>query len=102
MVRTFTTLRVLSDMVMTLCKVGHRLDRRRRRLCDRPRIQRRGTRARDNPAAVRTGSEQRGRNQTDQTPAGAANGGPISGVIPITMGGNVALFDEGFDAAVCP
>jgi hypothetical protein len=43
-----------------------------------------------------------GANQTDQTPAAAANGGPISGVIPITMGGNVTLFGEGFDAAVCP
>jgi hypothetical protein len=43
-----------------------------------------------------------GANQTNETPAGAANGGPISGVIPITMGGNVTLFGEGFDAAVCP
>jgi hypothetical protein len=42
-----------------------------------------------------------GANQTDQTPAAPANGGPISGVIPITMGGNVTLFGEGFDAAVC-
>ena len=42
-----------------------------------------------------------GANQTDGTPAAAANGGPISGVIPITMGGNVTLFGEGFDAAVC-
>jgi hypothetical protein len=42
-----------------------------------------------------------GANQTDQTPAAAVNGGPISGVIPITMGGNVTLFGEGFDAAVC-
>jgi hypothetical protein len=42
-----------------------------------------------------------GANQTDDTPAAAANGGPISGVIPITMGGNVTLFGEGFDAAVC-
>jgi len=42
-----------------------------------------------------------GANQTDQTPASAANGGPVSGVIPITMGGNVALFGEGFHAAVC-
>lgn len=42
-----------------------------------------------------------GANQTNETPAGAANGGPISGVIPITMGGNVTLFGEGFDAAVC-
>jgi hypothetical protein len=45
--------------------------------------------------------ENAGANQTDQTPAGAANGGPISGVIPITMGGNVPLFGGGFDAAVC-
>ena len=42
-----------------------------------------------------------GANQTDETPAAAANGGPISGVIPITMGGNVPLFGGGFDAAVC-
>jgi hypothetical protein len=42
-----------------------------------------------------------GANQTDATPASAANGGPISGVIPITMGGNVPLFGGGFDAAVC-
>ena len=42
-----------------------------------------------------------GANQTDQTPAAAADGGPISGVIPITMGGNVTLFGEGFNAAVC-
>ena len=43
-----------------------------------------------------------GANQTDNTPAAAANGGPIAGVIPITMGGNVPLFGGGFDAAVCP
>lgn len=42
-----------------------------------------------------------GANQTDETPAAAANGGPISGVIPVTMGGNVPLFGGGFDAAVC-
>lgn len=42
-----------------------------------------------------------GANQTNQTPASASSGGPISGVIPITMGGNVALFGGGFDAAVC-
>jgi hypothetical protein len=42
-----------------------------------------------------------GANQTDDTPAAAANGGPISGVIPITMGGNVTLFGEVFAAAVC-
>ena len=42
-----------------------------------------------------------GANQTNVTPAAAANGGPISGVIPITMGGNVPLFGGGFNAAVC-
>lgn len=43
-----------------------------------------------------------GANQTDQTPASSANGGPIApGVIPVNMGGNVQLFGEGFDAAVC-
>ena len=43
-----------------------------------------------------------GANQTDETPAAAANGGPIgAGVIPVNMGGNVPLFGGGFDAAVC-
>lgn len=42
-----------------------------------------------------------GANQTNETPASAVNGGPISGVIPITMGGNVPLFGGGFNAAVC-
>ena len=42
-----------------------------------------------------------GANQTNETPAAAANGGPIAGVIPISMGGNVPLFGGGFDAAVC-
>lgn len=39
--------------------------------------------------------------QTGDTPASATNGGPISGVIPITMGGNVPLGGGGSDAAVC-
>jgi hypothetical protein len=42
-----------------------------------------------------------GANQTNQTPASAVNGGPIAGVIPIAAGGNVTLFGEGFNAAVC-
>ena len=42
-----------------------------------------------------------GANQTDGTPASATNGGPISGVIPITMGGNVPLNAAGFNAAIC-
>jgi hypothetical protein len=42
-----------------------------------------------------------GANQTNETPASGTNGGPISGVIPITMGGNVTLNGADFDAAVC-
>jgi hypothetical protein len=42
-----------------------------------------------------------GANQTNDTPAAAANGGPISGVIPIAMGGNLLPGEGGFDAAVC-
>jgi hypothetical protein len=53
------------------------------------------------PLRCTPATDNAGANQTDQTPAGAANGGPISGVIPITMGGNVTLFGEGFNAAVC-
>lgn len=45
--------------------------------------------------------ENAGANQTNDTPAAAANGGPISGVIPFVMGGHVTLRGEGFDAAVC-
>ena len=40
-----------------------------------------------------------GANQTENTPA-HENGG-LTGVIPITKGGNVVLFGEGFNAAVC-
>jgi hypothetical protein len=42
-----------------------------------------------------------GANQTNDTPAAASNGGPISGVIPVTMGGNVTAGGGGFNAAVC-
>ena len=42
-----------------------------------------------------------GANQTDETPAAAANGGPITGVSPISAGGNVPLCGGGVDAAVC-
>lgn len=41
-----------------------------------------------------------GANQTNETPAAAANGGPISGVIPVTMGGNVQ-FREPDHFGVC-
>ena len=40
-----------------------------------------------------------GANQTDSTPAGAANGGPISGLIPNTVGNTpLAVGDGGFGA----
>ena len=42
-----------------------------------------------------------GANQTNQTPASAANGGPISGVIPLTMGGNVPDHGDHLDQGVC-
>ncbi len=42
-----------------------------------------------------------GANQTKSTPASPAVGGRISGVIPVSMAGNVPLFGGGFDAAVC-
>ena len=42
-----------------------------------------------------------GANQTNETPASATNGGPITGLIPLEMGGNVLLFGGGFNAAVC-
>jgi hypothetical protein len=43
-----------------------------------------------------------GANQTDNTPASATQGGPISGVIPVVRsGGVVTIGGEGFDAAVC-
>lgn len=46
--------------------------------------------------------ERTGANQTDNTPAAAANGGPISGVIPVVRsGGAIQLREGGFDAAVC-
>ncbi|MGH8829401.1 MAG: hypothetical protein ACRDVZ_17715 [Jiangellaceae bacterium] len=37
-----------------------------------------------------------GGNQTNETPAAAANGGPISGVIPVAMGGNVQFREPDF------
>ena len=42
-----------------------------------------------------------GANQTNDTPAAEPNGGPISGVIPVVMGGAVPLEGGGFQAAVC-
>jgi hypothetical protein len=53
------------------------------------------------PLRCTTAPDNAGANQTNETPASATNEGPISGVIPITMGGNVELFGGGFDAAVC-
>jgi hypothetical protein len=43
-----------------------------------------------------------GGNQIIQTPASAANGGPISpGPIPVTMGGNIKPGEGGFDGRRC-
>jgi len=42
-----------------------------------------------------------GANQTNDTPAAAANGGPIFGVIPVVNSNHLRLFEGGFDAAVC-
>ena len=49
------------------------------------------------------GVEDDGANRVDDTPAGAANGGPISGLIPRTVG-NAPLVggDGGFDTPACP
>jgi hypothetical protein len=53
------------------------------------------------------GAEDDGANRTDDTPAAAANGGPIAGLIPSsTLGspGNSHLVvgDGGFDTPACP
>jgi hypothetical protein len=53
------------------------------------------------------GVENDGANRTDDTPAAAANGGPISGLIPsaeIGSPGNSPLGfgDGGFDTPTCP
>jgi hypothetical protein len=54
-----------------------------------------------NPLRCTPAAPNAGGLQTNETPASATNGGPISGVIPVTMGGNVPLNGGGFDAAVC-
>ena len=54
-----------------------------------------------NPLRCTPAPANAGANQTNETPAATANGGPISGVIPVTMGGNVPINGGGFDAAVC-
>jgi hypothetical protein len=44
-----------------------------------------------------------GANQTDTTPASAANGGPISGLIPRDVGNApLTVGDGGFDTPACP
>jgi hypothetical protein len=44
-----------------------------------------------------------GANQTDTTPASAANGGPISGLIPRDVGNApLTIGDGGFDTPACP
>jgi len=49
------------------------------------------------------GIENDGANQTDNTPASAANGGPISGLIPRDVGNApITVGDGGFDTPACP
>jgi hypothetical protein len=44
-----------------------------------------------------------GANQTDSTPAAAANGGPISGLIPRDVGNApLTVGDGGFSTPACP
>jgi hypothetical protein len=44
-----------------------------------------------------------GANQTDNTPAAAANGGPITGLIPRDVGrAPLTVGDGGFDTPACP
>jgi hypothetical protein len=44
-----------------------------------------------------------GANRTDTTPASAANGGPISGLIPQDVGNSpLTVGDGGFDTPACP
>jgi hypothetical protein len=49
------------------------------------------------------GTANDGANQTDTTPAAAANGGPISGLIPRDVGNApLTVGDGGFDTPACP
>jgi hypothetical protein len=44
-----------------------------------------------------------GANRTDRTPAAAANGGPIEGLIPKDVGRSpLQIGDGGFDTPACP
>jgi hypothetical protein len=49
------------------------------------------------------GTANDGANQSDTTPAAAANGGPISGLIPRDVGNApLTVGDGGFDTPACP
>jgi hypothetical protein len=49
------------------------------------------------------GVEDDGANRTDTTPAAAANGGPIFGLIPRDVGNApLTVGDGGFDTPACP
>lgn len=49
------------------------------------------------------GVEEDGANRTDSTPASAANGGPITGLIPRDVGNApLTVGDGGFDTPACP
>ena len=54
------------------------------------------------PLRCTSASENAGAARTDDTPAATANGGPLSAAaIPVDAGGNVAIGEGGFTAAVC-
>jgi hypothetical protein len=49
------------------------------------------------------GTADDGANRTDATPASAANGGPISGLVPRDVGNApLRIGDGGFDTPACP
>jgi hypothetical protein len=49
------------------------------------------------------GVDDDGANATDETPAALANGGPIAGLIPSTVGASdLGIGDGGFDTPACP
>ena len=49
------------------------------------------------------GVEDDGANRTDDTPAALANGGPIAGLIPSTVGeASLSRGDGGFNTPACP
>jgi hypothetical protein len=85
--------KVSAGCLYWICRLGTSAD---------PAGQRFGARPRRHTIAMRAGTLNAGGNQIIQTPASAANGGPISrGPIPVTMGGNIKPGEGGFDGRRC-